>query len=65
LQRHQRMPTFPLYTATTKQAFSVMTIVKIRLRNKIDDDFFIDYLMLYTERKIVAKFSADSIIDDF
>jgi hypothetical protein len=40
LQRHQRMPTFPIYTAITKQAFLVMNIVKIRLRNKIEDDFF-------------------------
>jgi hypothetical protein len=34
------MPTFPIYTAITKQAFLVMNIVKIRLRNKIEDDFF-------------------------
>jgi hypothetical protein len=42
-----------------------MNIVKTRLRNKIEDEFLIDSLMLYIERKIVVTFSTNSIIDDF
>ncbi|XP_059451085.1 uncharacterized protein LOC132181870 [Corylus avellana] len=45
-------------------AFSAMNIVKIRLRNKIEDEFLTDSLMLYIEREIAATFSTDSIIDD-
>ena len=37
----------------------------IRLHNKIKDEFFINSLILYIERKIVIKFSTNSIIDDF
>jgi hypothetical protein len=57
--------TLHVSTATTERAFSAMNIVKTRLRNKIEDEFLTDSLMLYIEREIVATFSTDSIIDDF
>jgi hypothetical protein len=57
--------TLPVSTATTERAFLAMKIVKTRLRNKIEDEFLIDSLMLYIEREIAATFSTDSIIDDF
>ncbi|KAI8533307.1 hypothetical protein RHMOL_Rhmol11G0287100 [Rhododendron molle] len=44
-------------TVTTERAFSVINIVKTRLRNKMEDEFI--------EKEIATKFSSDSIIDDF
>jgi hypothetical protein len=52
-------------TATTERVFSTMNIVKIRLCNKIEDEFQTGSLMLYIEREIATKFSIDSVINDF
>ena len=52
-------------TATTEQAFSAMNVIKIDLRNKMEDEFFLDAMMLFIERDIAATISTDSIIDDF
>ena len=52
-------------TATTKRAFSAMKVVKTNLRNKMENDFLTDSLMLYIEKDIASTFSLDSIIDDF
>jgi hypothetical protein len=57
--------TLPVFTVTTEQAFSVMNIVKTRLRNKIEDEFLTDSLMVYIEREVATTISIDSIIDDF
>ena len=57
--------TLPVSTATTEQAFSAMKLVKTELRNKMEDDFLNDSLMLYIEEDIVSIFSLDSIVDDF
>jgi hypothetical protein len=57
--------TLPVPTATSKRAFSVMNIVKTRLRNKIKDEFVTDSLMVYIEREVIVTISIDSIIDDF
>jgi hypothetical protein len=57
--------TLPVSTATTERAFLAIKIVKTRIRNKIEDEFLTDSLMLYIEREIVATFSTNSIIDDF
>ena len=55
----------PVSIAITKRAFSAMNIIKNRLRNKIEDDFLMDSMILYIEKEIVAKFGTESIIDDF
>jgi hypothetical protein len=57
--------TLPVSTTTTERAFSVMNITKTMLRNKIEDEFLTDSLMLYIEKEITATLSTDSIIDDF
>ena len=57
--------TLPVSTATTEQAFSAMKVVKTNLRNKMENDFLTDSLMLYIEKNIVSIFSLDSIVDDF
>ena len=56
--------TLPISTATTKRAFS-MKVVKTNLRNKMENDFLTDSLMLYIEKDIDSTFSLDSIVDDF
>jgi hypothetical protein len=56
--------TLPVSTTTTERAFSAMNIIKTRLRNKIEDEFLTDSLMLYIEKEIAATLSTDSIIDD-
>ena len=57
--------TLPISTATTERSFSAMRIVKTRLRNKMEDEFLTDSLIMYIEREIAEKFSIDSIIDGF
>ncbi|KAL4362965.1 hypothetical protein GQ457_04G016530 [Hibiscus cannabinus] len=52
-------------TTTTERAFSVMKIAKTSLRNKMEDEFLSDYLIVYIEKEIAEKFTFDSIIDDF
>jgi len=50
--------------ATTERAFSAMKLLKTRLRNKMEDDFLRDCMIIYIEREIAMKFTTDSIIDD-
>ena len=57
--------TLPVSIATTERAFSVMKVVKTNFRNKIENDFLMDSLILYIEKDIVLTFSFDSILDDF
>ena len=57
--------TLPVSTTTTKRAFSAMKVVKTNLRNKMENDFLTDSLMLYIEKDIASTFSLDSIVDDF
>lgn len=48
--------TLSVLTATTKQTFSIMNIVKARFRNKIDqDESLSNSFTSYIEREIVAK----------
>ena len=58
------MLTLQVSTATTEQAFSIMKVVKTNLRNKMENDFLTDSLMLYIEKDITSTFSLDSIVDD-
>ncbi|XP_025682376.1 uncharacterized protein [Arachis hypogaea] len=57
--------TLPVSTATTERSFSAMKIIKTRLRNKMEDDFLADSLVIYIEKEIAEKFSSNSIIEDF
>nr|XP_023896549.1 zinc finger MYM-type protein 1-like [Quercus suber] len=57
--------TLLISTTTTKRAFSAMKVVKTKLRNKMENDFLTDSLMLYIEKDITSTFSLDSIVDDF
>ena len=57
--------TLAVSTATTKRAFLTMKVVKTNLRNKMENDFLTESLMLYIEKDITSTFSLDSIVDDF
>ena len=57
--------TLPVSTTIIEQAFSAMKIVKTKLRNKMENDFLADYLVVYIENEIVENFNTDMIIDDF
>ena len=57
--------TLPVSTATTERSFSAMKIMKTRLRNKMEDEFLANSLVIYIEREIAESFSSDLIIDDF
>ena len=59
------MLTLPVSTATTERSFLVMRIVKTRLRNKIEDEFLTDSLIMYIEREIEKKLSIESIVNEF
>ncbi|XP_061368974.1 uncharacterized protein LOC133311864 [Gastrolobium bilobum] len=57
--------TLPVSTASSERAFSAMKIVKTRLRNKMEDDFLANNLVVYIEREIAKIFTTDSILEDF
>ncbi|XP_016205365.1 zinc finger MYM-type protein 1-like [Arachis ipaensis] len=55
----------PVSTATTERSFSAMNIVKNRLRNKMEDEFLTNCLLIYIEKKIAERFDTDFIINEF
>ena len=57
--------TLPMSTTTGEQAFLAMKIIKTRLHNKIEDEFLLDNLAVYIEKKIAENFTTDSILDEF
>ena len=59
------MLTLPVSTATTERAFSAMNVIKTDLRNKMEDEFLLDAMILFIERDIAMTISMDSIIDNF
>jgi hypothetical protein len=46
----------------TEQVFSAMKIVKIRLRNRMKDDFLANYLIVYIEKEIAERFTINMIM---
>jgi len=56
---------FPVLMTIIERAFSTMTIVKIRLHNRMKDDFLVDYLIVYVKKDIVERFSINMIINYF
>jgi hypothetical protein len=45
--------TLPVSTTTTERAFSAMKVIKTRLRNKMEDEFLANNLVVYIERKLL------------
>ena len=52
--------TLPVSTTTTERAFSVMNVIKTNLRNKMEDEFLSNAMMLFIERDIAATISTVS-----
>ena len=44
-------------TITTEQAFSTIKVVKIRLCNKVDNEFLAHNLVIYIEKEIANIFN--------
>ena len=42
-----------------------MKVVRTNLRNKMENDFLTDSLILYIEKDMGSTFSLHSIVDDF
>uniref|UniRef100_A0A2N9HM17 TTF-type domain-containing protein n=1 Tax=Fagus sylvatica TaxID=28930 RepID=A0A2N9HM17_FAGSY len=57
--------TLPVSTATTERAFSAMKHVKTRLRNRMEDEFLADNLVVYIEKEIAKNFTVEMIMDEF
>ena len=59
------MFTLPISTATTKRAFSIMKLLKTRLRNRMEDELLADNTIVYIEKKIFGNFTMEMITDEF
>jgi hypothetical protein len=57
--------TLPVSTATAERIFSILKIVKTRLRNKIEDQYLANSLLVQVEGEIVEHYTYDDIISDF
>ena len=55
----------PVSMASVERAFSAMKIIKSKLRNKINDDWFIHLMICYTEREIFKSLDDVAIIRRF
>ncbi|KAL6565653.1 hypothetical protein OROHE_004708 [Orobanche hederae] len=57
--------TLPVTTATTERAFSSMKRLKTAARNKMDDEYFSNSMIVYIERQLASSVDVDSVIDEF
>ncbi|XP_038713467.1 uncharacterized protein LOC120007343 [Tripterygium wilfordii] len=57
--------TLPVSTATTERAFSAMKFIKSDLRNKMENEYLNDSLVVFIEREIAETIDTNSIIDTF
>ena len=55
----------PVSTASVERAFSAMKIIKSKLRNKMNNDWFNHLMICYTEREIFKELDDDAIIKRF
>ena len=61
----QLILTLYVLTITIERAFSAIKIIKTRLYNRMEDDFILNYLIVYIEKEIAERFTIDMIINDF
>ncbi|KAK9928234.1 hypothetical protein M0R45_025380 [Rubus argutus] len=52
-------------STTTERAFSSMNIIRNKLRNKIEDEFLDDLMLLYIEKEFADQIDNDSVIAEF
>ena len=52
-------------TTTTKRAFLAMKLLKTRLRNRMEDEFLVDNMIVNIEKEITGNFTIEMIMDEF
>jgi hypothetical protein len=52
----------PVSTASVERAFSAMKIIKSKLRNKMNNVWFNNLMICYTEREIFKDLEDDAIV---
>ncbi|KAH9659990.1 TTF-type domain-containing protein [Citrus sinensis] len=57
--------TLPVSTATTERAFSAMKLIKTTHRNKMENEFLSDCMVIYIEREIADNIDSDAIVYEF
>ncbi|PVH64542.1 hypothetical protein PAHAL_2G299700 [Panicum hallii] len=57
--------TLPVSTATAERAFSILKIIKTRLRNRMEDDFLANSMLVNIEAEILGDYNYEDIIHDF
>ncbi|XP_063949908.1 uncharacterized protein LOC135152749 [Daucus carota subsp. sativus] len=57
--------TLPVSTATTERAFSAMKLVKTILRNKMEDEYLRDTMVLNIKREYAEEIDPKGVIDEF
>ena len=57
--------TLPVSTSTTKRVFLAMKLLKIRLRNRMEDEFLADNMIVYIKKEIAGNFTIEMIMDEF
>ena len=57
--------TLSVSTTTKERAFLAMKLLKTRLRNKMEDEFLADNMIVYIEKEIAGNFTIEMIIDEF
>ena len=57
--------TLPVSTATTKRVFSAMKLLKTRFRNRMEDEFLANNMIVYIEKEIAGNFTIEMIMDEF
>ncbi|CAM8887834.1 unnamed protein product [Rhodiola kirilowii] len=64
--QNERMEEDEVYDITSlERAFSSMNIIKSKLRNKMNDEFLDDLMILYVERTFADCISDDDVISAF
>lgn len=56
---------FHIFTVTIKDAFLAMKLIKTSIRNKIEEEFLEDYMIVYIKRGFNEIIDSDFIIDEF
>ena len=57
--------TLPISIATTERAFLAMKLLKTRFRNRMEDEFLADNMIVYIEKEIAGNFTIEMIMDEF
>ena len=55
----------PVATAGVERAFSAMTFIKSKLRNKMGDSLLDDYLLTFIERDVFFQLDEEDVIKTF